>query len=215
VGESAHEDGYQEIRIVITRLKGTLLEKQPTQVVLDVNGIGYQVFVPLSAFAALPDIGQVAVLYTHFVVREDAHHLYGFTDRDERRLFQELIKVNGVGPRLGLNILSGMEMPQFVQSIHDGDTTALVRLPGVGKKTAERLVVEMRDRLKDWDVAGTGSHAPATHAGSPAKQEAESALQALGYKPAQAEQAVKAVLKGQPDLPTEELIRQALKRMVG
>lgn len=199
---------------MITRLTGIVLEKQPTEVVLDVNGVGYRVFVPLSVFAALPDCGQRAVLHTHFVVREDAQQLYGFIDRDERRLFQALIKVNGIGPRLGLAILSGMEMPVFVQSIHDGDTTALVRLPGVGKKTAERLVVEMRDRLKDWSV-GEVSTATASGAAQHARHEAESALQALGYKPAQAEQAVKAVLKAQPDLATEELIRHALKRMVG
>lgn len=198
---------------MITRLTGIVLEKQPTEVVLDVNGVGYRVFVPLSVFAALPDCGQRAVLHTHFVVREDAQQLYGFIDRDERRLFQALIKVNGIGPRLGLAILSGMEMPVFVRSIHDGDTTALVRLPGVGKKTAERLVVEMRDRLKDWSV-GEGV-STASGAAQQARHEAESALQALGYKPAQAEQAVKAVLKAQPDLATEELIRHALKRMVG
>jgi Holliday junction DNA helicase RuvA len=200
---------------VITRLKGIVLEKQPTEVVLDVHGVGYRLFVPLSVFAVLPDVGQEAVLHTHFVVREDAQHLYGFIDRDERRLFQALIKVNGVGPRLGLAILSGMEMSAFVQSIHDGDTASLVRLPGVGKKTAERLIVEMRDRLKDWSV-GDVPHAPsATGAASHARHEAEGALVALGYKPAQAEQAVKAALKAQPDLAIEELIRQALKRMVG
>ena len=200
---------------MITRLTGIVLEKQPTEVVLDVNGVGYRVFVPLSVFAGLPECGQQAVLHTHFVVREDAQHLYGFIDRDERRLFQALIKVNGIGPRLGLAILSGMEMPVFVQSIHDGDTTALVRLPGVGKKTAERLVVEMRDRLKDWSVGEGTAAATAAGAAQHVRHEAESALQALGYKPTQAEQAVKAVLKAQPDLATEELIRHALKRMVG
>ena len=199
---------------MITRLEGLLLEKQPTEVVLDVHGVGYRVFIPLSAFAALPDCGQRAVLHTHFVVREDAQQLYGFTDLEERRLFQSLIKVNGIGPRLGLAILSGMEMPVFVQSIHDGNTTALVRLPGVGKKTAERLVVEMRDRLKDWFIEGIpGDGLPAASADRVTRHEAESALQALGYKPAQAEQAVKAALKDQPDLDTGELIRQALKRM--
>ena len=200
---------------MITRLKGIVLEKQPTEVVLDVHGVGYRLFVPLSVFAALPDVGQEAVLHTHFVVREDAQHLYGFMDRDERRLFQALIKVNGVGPRLGLAILSGMEMSIFVQSIHDGDTTSLVRLPGVGKKTAERLIVEMRDRLKDWSVGDVPNVPSAAGAASHARHEAEGALVALGYKPAQAEQAVKAALKAQPDLAIEELIRQALKRMVG
>ncbi len=197
---------------MITRLQGILLEKTPTEIVLDVHGVGYRVFVPLSVFAALPETGQAVVLHTHFVVREDAQQLFGFLDRSERRLFQALIKVNGIGPRLGLNILSGMEAPVFVQCIHDGDLSALVRLPGIGKKTAERLVVEMRDRLKDWGVAeGTGS-VPAAMATAP-RQEAESALLALGYKPAQAAQAVEAVLKASPSLATPDIIRHALRRL--
>lgn len=199
---------------MITRLQGQLIEKHPTEVVVDVQGVGYAVHIPLSVFAGLPERGKPVILHTHFVVREDAQQLYGFLDREERRLFQELIKVNGVGPKLGLNILSGMEAQRFVQVIQDGDVAALVKLPGVGRKTAERLIVEMRDRLKDWLLpdAGPGLPAGAAAAGQ-SRQEAESALLVLGYKPAQAAQAVQAVLKASPDLATEDIIRQALRRM--
>lgn len=197
---------------MITRLQGRLLEKHPTEVVLDVQGVGYRVFVPLSVFVDLPDTGQAVILHTHFVVREDAQHLYGFLDRDERRLFQELIRVSGIGPKLGMAILSGMDAEGLVRCIRESDLAALVRLPGVGRKTAERLVVEMRDRLGDWVAAGS-SLQPVAAAVPNARQEAETALQALGYKPAQAAQVVQAVLKEAPDSSTETIIRQCLRRL--
>ena len=138
---------------MIGRLRGILLEKQPPEVLLDVSGVGYEIQLPMSSFYSLPELGLEAIIYTHFVVREDAQLLYGFADKHERAMFRELIKVNGVGPKLALAILSGMSANQFVQCIHNDAVTTLVKLPGVGKKTAERLVVEMKDRLKNWSGA--------------------------------------------------------------
>ncbi|WP_029859089.1 Holliday junction branch migration protein RuvA, partial [Vibrio parahaemolyticus] len=135
---------------MIGRLRGILLEKQPPEVLIEVNGIGYEVQMPMSCFYELPNIGEEAIIYTHFVVREDAQLLYGFNTVKERALFREVIKANGVGPKLGLGILSGMTASQFVSCVEREDVSTLVKLPGVGKKTAERLVVEMKDRLKGW-----------------------------------------------------------------
>ena len=197
---------------MIGRLRGTLLEKQAPEIVVDVNGLGYEVLVPMSTLFALPGIGQELSLYTHFIVREDAQQLYGFADRTTRRLFRDLIKVNGVGPKLALTILSGIDAEDFVRCVHDGDTGSLVRLPGVGKKTAERLIVEMKDRLSDWQLAsGAMAAAPGAAAGS-AVADAEAALIALGYKPPEASRAVAQVKAEGAD--SETLIRAALKNMV-
>lgn len=133
---------------MIGRLRGNILEKQPPLVLLEANGVGYEVHMPMTCFYELPELGQEAIVFTHFVVREDAQLLYGFNDKQERALFRELIKVNGVGPKLALAILSGMSAQQFVSAVEREEITALVKLPGVGKKTAERLVVEMKDRFK-------------------------------------------------------------------
>jgi len=135
---------------VIGRLRGTLIEKQPPELLIEVGGIGYEVQMPMSCFYELPNIGEEAIIYTHFVVREDAQLLYGFNTVSERALFREVIKANGVGPKMGLGILSGMTASQFVSCVEREDISTLVKLPGVGKKTAERLVVEMKDRLKGW-----------------------------------------------------------------
>ncbi len=200
---------------MISQLRGILLEKQPPQLLLDVHGIAYEIDAPMSTFYRLPDNGQEVVLHTHFVVREDAHHLYGFYAREERALFRTLLKVNGVGPRLGLTILSSMDPTEFVRCITNNDTTNLVRLPGVGKKTAERLVIEMRDKLSDWQPV-----LPSESACSVKKpetrnriiQDAISAMIALGYKPAEASRAVAKVDDNTKS--SEEMIRQALKEMV-
>ena len=202
---------------MIGRLTGILISKQPPELLLDVNGVGYEVSAPMTTFYKLPAEGQKLSLHTHLVVREDAQLLYGFYDEVERSLFRLLIKINGVGPKLALAILSGIEAQAFVQCIHDGDSSTLVKVPGVGKKTAERLVIEMRDKIKDWvegsdssssgEVIGLASLAP-KHS---AKSDAESALQALGYKPADAAKAV-AQIKDK-DLTSEEMIRLALKNM--
>lgn len=203
---------------MIGRLRGVLLEKYPPQLVVDINGIGYEVEAPMSTFYHLPAVGQPVDLFTHFIVREDAQLLYGFIDRNERRLFRDLIKVNGVGPKLALTILSGIEASQFVQYVHNGDSDALVKLPGVGKKTAERLVIEMKDRLKDWGTLPEAFTLTAPESGLPitaitdGREDAEQALIALGYKPAQASKAVNSAYHD--GISTEELIRSALKGMM-
>jgi len=206
---------------VIGRLRGTILEKQPPEVVIEVGGIGYEVQMPMSCFYELPEVGQEAVISTHFVVREDAQLLYGFNKKSERELFREVIKANGVGPKLGLAILSAMTASQFVLSVENEDITTLVKIPGVGKKTAERLVVEMKDRLKGWgegDLFTAASDAAASnaemsdHSAARAEDEAVSALIALGYKPQQASKVVSQV--AQPDMTSEAMIRDALRSMV-
>jgi Holliday junction DNA helicase RuvA len=207
---------------VIGRLRGNLLEKQPPELLIEVSGVGYEVQMPMSCFYELPEIGTEAIIYIHYVVREDAQLLYGFNTKKERALFREVIKANGVGPKLGLAILSGMTASQFVQSVEREDISTLVKLPGVGKKTAERLVVEMKDRLKGW---GAGDlFTPATDSApmdngsdlitSPqsAQDEAVSALISLGYKPVQASKIVSQVAK--PDMTSETLIRESLKSMI-
>ncbi|MBE9398423.1 Holliday junction branch migration protein RuvA [Pontibacterium sp. N1Y112] len=209
---------------MIGRLRGELLEKHPPQLLIDVNGVGYEVEASMNTFYRLPELGRQVTLFTHFVVREDAQLLYGFADREERLLFRTLIKVNGVGPKLALTILSGISANDFVRSVHDQDTAALVRLPGVGKKTAERLIVEMKDKLKDLQVADfgefqlSGGGDPDVAVSMPAtdhRAEAESALVALGYKPVQA---TKAIAQAEKALgaggSSEDLIRQSLKSMV-
>ncbi|HAD40257.1 MAG TPA: Holliday junction branch migration protein RuvA, partial [Plesiomonas shigelloides] len=133
---------------MIGRLRGLVVEKQPPEVLLDVNGVGYEIQLPMTCFYDLPDIGQEAIIFTHFVVREDAQLLFGFNNKQERALFRELLKTNGVGPKLALAILSGMSAAQFVGAVEREDISTLVKLPGVGKKTAERLIVEMKDRFK-------------------------------------------------------------------
>ncbi|MCU8467539.1 Holliday junction branch migration protein RuvA [Vibrio vulnificus] len=204
---------------MIGRLCGILLEKQPPELLIEVNGIGYEVQMPMSCFYELPNIGEEAIIYTHFVVREDAQLLYGFNTVKERALFREVIKANGVGPKLGLAILSGMTASQFVASVEREDISTLVKLPGVGKKTAERLVVEMKDRLKGWsagDLFTPFTDAAPVDSGSAssnsAEEEAVSALLALGYKPVQASKVVSQIAK--PDMTSEQLIREALKSMV-
>ena len=130
---------------MIGRIRGTLVEKLPPEVLIDVSGVGYDIQMPMTSLYQLPELGQEVVVYTHFVVREDAQLLFGFADRQERALFRELIKANGVGPKMALTIMSGMSAAQFVQVVNNADVASLVRLPGVGKKTAERLLVEMKD----------------------------------------------------------------------
>lgn len=205
---------------MIGRLRGTLIEKQPPELLIEIGGIGYEVQMPMSCFYELPNIGEEAIIYTHFVVREDAQLLYGFNTVGERALFREVIKANGVGPKMGLGILSGMTATQFVACVEREDISTLVKLPGVGKKTAERLVVEMKDRLKGW---GAGDlFTPATDAAprdsisasheQNVEDEAVSALLALGYKAPQASKVISQVSK--PGMTSEQLIREALKSMV-
>ncbi|MDN3485699.1 Holliday junction branch migration protein RuvA [Pseudoalteromonas sp. APC 3224] len=205
---------------MIGRLNGVLVEKQPPEILLEVSGVGYEVQMPMTCFYDLPKVGDNAIVYTHFVVREDAQLLFGFNNKTERALFRELLKANGVGPKLGLAILSGMSAQQFVSCVNNEDATALVKLPGVGKKTAERLVLEMKDRLKNWGndlftpVSDSAVIEPASDAtiANNAADDAVSALVALGYKLPQAQKAVKSVSK--PDMSTEVLIKESLKSML-
>jgi holliday junction DNA helicase RuvA len=193
---------------MIGMLRGVLLQKSPPNLVLDVQGVGYEVEAPMTTFYNLPDIGVETRLYTHLVVREDAHILFGFGSEVERSLFRLLIKVNGVGPKLALTILSGQTADEFSRSIHQGDTQALVKLPGVGKKTAERLVIELRDKLPTT-VPTTTNPLPASIPQVNAAQEAISALCSLGYKP---QDAAKMVQATQPDgKRCEDIIRLALQ----
>lgn len=195
---------------MIGRIRGSLIEKRAPEILVECAGVGYEVLVPMTTLYQLPDLGAEVTLLTHFVVREDAQQLYGFIDAQTRSLFRDLIKVNGVGPKLALTVLSGVDVGEFVALVLAADSASLVKLPGVGKKTAERLVIEMRDRLKDYQPAhaGTAPTARKVDAGS----EAEEALIALGYKPQEATRAIAAVAGD--DLSVEELIRQALKTMI-
>lgn len=200
---------------MIGRLKGILVNKQPPWILLDVQGVGYEVEVPLSTLFDLPANGQEATLLIHTVVREDAFLLYGFSREVERKLFRHLLKVTGVGAKLALGVLSGMNAEEFAGAIARNDIAALIRLPGVGRKTAERLVIEMRDRLAEGFFDGATMAATAGRMGDAvplagADQEAMSALEALGYKPAEAQRMVKAV-PGAEALPVEQIIRLALK----
>lgn len=196
---------------MIGRLRGVLLEKRPPWLLVEAAGVGYEVEAPMTAFYNLPDAGQEVVLHTHLVVREDAQLLYAFMDRFERELFRALIRVNGVGPKMALAILSGMEAERLVRCIQDQDTSSLVRVPGIGKKTAERLVIEMRDRLERLEGSPPMAGATPASAADTRVQDAVAALEALGYRPRDADQAVRRVNDDQ--LGSEELIRRALKSL--
>jgi Holliday junction DNA helicase RuvA len=194
---------------VIGFLRGRVAARQPPQLVIDVGGVGYEVEAPMSTFYGLPSVGAEVQLHTHLVVREDAHVLYGFGTERERSLFRELIKVSGVGPRIALAILSGITVDEFHRCVETHDAASLVRVPGIGRKTAERLVIELRDRLKGLPgepfVPGTGVGGVS----GTAQAEAFAALVALGYKPPEV---TRLLQKVDPSVTgTEELIRHALR----
>jgi Holliday junction DNA helicase RuvA len=199
---------------MIGLLRGTILDKRPPHLLLEVQGVGYELEAPMTTFYELPATGGVVTLYTHLAVREDAHLLYGFAKDTDRDLFRHLLRVNGVGARLALTILSGMDAGAFAGCIRAGDTAALVRLPGVGRKTAERLVVEMRDRLDGLagiPLARAGIAAAARPPASPL-EDAVTALIGLGYKPQEASRMVRAI--DTAELGSEEIIRAALQASV-
>lgn len=206
---------------MIGRLKGILIEKSPPHLMVDVQGVGYEVQAPMSTFYALADTNGEVCLYTHLAISETSHQLYGFGSRSDRSLFRQLIRLNGVGPKMALGIMSGMEPGDFVRAITEGNLNALIKLPGVGRKTAERLLIELRDRLQEWQSAGEASgglngqtaHIQVTSV-NVAQSEAESALIALGYKPAEASKAIRAVLDRHEVQRSEELIRLALRSML-
>ena len=189
-------------------LRGRLAAKHPPQLVVDVGGVGYEVEAPMSTFYGLPGVGGEVHLHTHLVVREDAHVLFGFGSERERSLFRELIKVSGVGPRIALAILSGITVDEFHRCVEGQDVATLVRVPGIGRKTAERLVIEMRDRLKG--LAGV-AFVPSggVVAGAGAQGEAYAALVALGYKPPEVTRLLQKVDASVTS--TEEIIRHALR----
>jgi holliday junction DNA helicase RuvA len=191
---------------MIGSLRGKISAKTPPQLTIEVGGLGYELEAPMSTFLHLPPLGADVQLLTHLVVREDAHVLYGFATEEERRLFRSLIKVSGVGPKIALALLSGISVDAFAECVVNGDIAALTRIPGVGRKTAERLIVEMKDRL-----ASPAASATASSAGSP-EGEAYGALVALGYRPVEATRLLKAVGPGTHS--TEELIRRALQGAV-
>lgn len=193
---------------MIGLLRGKLLLKQPPDLMLDVNGVGYEVQASMTTFYDLPELQAEVTLYTHFVVREDAQLLYGFSSQTERELFRHLLKVNGVGPKMALAIVSGMNPLEFQQVIHAADIARLSRIPGVGKKTAERLVIELRDRLPKAAGDSVTTTLIAVSETS-ASDEAVNALLALGYKPVQASQMI-AAYENQ-GLSVEDMIRQALR----
>ncbi len=198
---------------MIGRLSGTLIAKQPPFLLLDVGGVGYEVEAPMSTFFKLPAVGAAIVLQTHLVIREDAHLLFGFATAQEKALFREIIKITGIGPKLALAILSGIGVEDFWAAVRAAETGRLVKLPGIGKKTAERIVIELRDKAGAGGPGDVGALTSAgiTIAASPLA-EARAALESLGYKPVEAQKLTDAVHK--PDMSTDQIIREALKRAV-
>ncbi|MGF6128454.1 Holliday junction DNA helicase RuvA [Pseudomonas frederiksbergensis] len=205
---------------MIGRLRGTLAEKQPPHLILDVNGLGYELEVPMTTLYRLPSVGEPLTLHTHLVVREDAQLLYGFYSKRERDFFRELIRLNGVGPKLALALMSSLEVDELVRCVQSQDNSALTKVPGVGKKTAERLLVELKDRFKAWETVPAmfalvpnqpgGPEAPAPAV--TAESDAISALVSLGYKPQEASKAITSIKE--KGLSSEDLIRRALKGMI-
>lgn len=199
---------------MIGRLRGILVDKQAPHLLLDVQGVGYEIEAPMSTFYELPALGMEVTLFTHLLVREDAHVLCGFATAAERSLFRSLIRVSGVGAKLALAILSGISAEGFARCVQNQDAATLTRLPGIGKKTAERLIIEMRDRLERFAAGNTVPHSGTTGEARPqsAIEDAVSALVALGYKPPEALRLVRAV--DCAELPSEEIIRRALQAAV-
>jgi Holliday junction DNA helicase RuvA len=202
---------------VIGSLRGRLSAKTTEQLLIDVGGVGYVVYVPLSTFTELPETGVNIELLTHTHVREDALVLYGFITELELQVFRLLITVSGVGPRLALNLLSGLSAPEVVRAVIEGAPSPIVAVPGVGKKTADRLIVDLRDRMMKLDttLAGIAAPVPVAEAGDPDRADALSALTNLGYRTLQAERALDDARKELPEAPIEKLLRECLKRLSG
>ena len=195
-------------------LRGKIISKQPPRLLLDVNGVGYEVDAPMSTFYGLPGLGETITLYTHLSVTENSHTLYGFASVDEQLMFRQLIKVSGIGSRSGLTILSGISVSDFIYCVQNEDTATLVRLPGIGKKTADRLIVEMRDRLDHFNAPlKAGEKVRVERRASSPRQEATDALVALGYKLPEVTRLLKNIADDK-DLATEDLIRLALQSSV-
>ena len=196
---------------MIGRLRGILAEKQPPSLLVDTNGVFYELQASMNTFYQLPEIGQQVTLHAHLIVREDAQILYGFATLQERALFRILIKVNGVGPKLAITILSSIEPAAFAHCVAMQDSATLVKLPGVGKKTAERLLIELKDRIRDWSQSNAEIATIDLNLPTNASDEATQALIALGYKPNEATRAI--AILDTTDLPSEVIIRQVLQQM--
>ena len=196
---------------MIARLAGTLIYKQPPLLVIDVAGVGYEVEAPLSVFYDLPEIGQPVVLLTHLSIKDDSHTLYGFDSEGQRTLFRQLLKISGIGAKLALTILSGASGDELARYVAERDTAALTRLPGIGKKTAERIIIELRDKLDNLPLSGPASGGAAALPAD-ALSEARNALAALGFKPQEASRMARAV--AEPEMEVEEIIRLALQSTV-
>ena len=197
---------------MIARLAGTLIYKQPPLMVIDVAGVGYELEAPLSVFYDLPEIGQPLVILTHLSIKDDSHTLYGFASEAERTLFRQLLKISGIGAKLALTILSGASGEELARYVAEGDSAALVRLPGIGKKTAERIIIELRDKLDVIPAAATPVGTAGVSVPANASGEAITALNALGYKPQESSSLVRKVANA--DMSVEEIIRAALQSMV-
>lgn len=197
---------------MIARLAGILVSKQPPHMVIDVAGVGYEVEAPLPVFFDLPETGQPVVILTHLSVKEDSHTLYGFATEAERRLFRQLLRISGIGAKLALTILSGARGEELARYVVEGNTAALTRLPGIGKKTAERIIIELRDKLGDLSMVSTAGTTGARVAAGDALGEAITALIALGYKAQEAARMARSA--AQPGMGVEEIIRHALQAMV-
>jgi Holliday junction DNA helicase RuvA len=196
---------------LISRLHGVLVEKRPPWLVIDCHGVGYEIEVPMTTVWSLPELNTEVTLLTHLVVRDDAHLLFGFASEAERKLFRALIKVSGVGAKVALAILSGIEADEFVQCVHEKNTARLTSVPGIGKKTAERLIVEMRDRVGNWVPVDAPAAAAPSGTRADAISDAISGLIALGYKPPEASRLVLELETA--GKPSEEIIREVLKNL--
>ena len=200
---------------MIGQIEGTIIEKNPPEILVEVAGITYEILVPMSTLYQLPESGELVRLHTHFSVREDAQTLYGFFDAETKKMFRSLVRVNGVGPKMALGILSGMSVEDFVQAVRNNDSEAMVRMPGIGKKTAERLMIEMRDKMIEWGSDDDVGSDLSSQTKTSFTKDAEIAMINLGYKPQQAARAIAQVLKVNPEInDSEELIRFSLKSMI-
>jgi len=197
---------------MIARLSGMLIAKQPPVLIIDVAGVGYEVEAPLSVFYDLPETGKPLTLLTHLQIKDDGHHLFGFANESQRTLFRQLLKISGIGAKLALTILSGATPDELARYVAEGDSASLTRLPGIGKKTAERIIIELRDKLDHLSTFSTtlGGSAPAVPAS--AASEAIHALASLGFKSQEASRLVRLVSK--PEMNAEDIIRLALQSTI-
>jgi Holliday junction DNA helicase RuvA len=197
---------------MIARLSGTLIAKQPPLLVIDVAGVGYEVEAPLSVFYDLPELGKPLILLTHFQVKEDGHHLFGFSGESQRTLFRQLLKISGIGAKLALAILSGTTPDELARFVSEGDAASLTRIPGIGKKTAERIIIELRDKLDHLALSAPAGAMGSVVVPGNATSEATHALASLGFKPQEASRLVRLVAK--TEMSAEEIIRLALQSTI-